>query len=40
MVREGMPLDELARQLQECGRRSIMIPGDMLKKKAEKKEEK
>ena len=40
IAREGMPLDELARQLQECGHRSIMIPGDMLKKKAEKKQEK
>jgi len=40
IAREGMPLDELARQLQECGQRSIMIPGDMLKKKAEKKPEK
>ncbi len=40
IAREGMPLDELARQLQECGQRSIMIPGEMLKKKAEKKQEK
>ena len=40
IAREGVPLDELARQLQECGHRSIMIPGDMLKKKAEKKPEK
>ena len=40
MARDGMPLEELARQLQECGQRSIMIPGEMLKKKAEKKPEK
>jgi PTS system mannose-specific IIA component len=40
IAREGMPLGELARQLQECGQRSITIPGDMLKKKAEKREEK
>lgn len=39
-AREAMPLDELARQLKECGQRSIMIPGDMLKQKAEKKQEK
>ena len=40
MIREGVPLEELARQLQECGLRAIMIPGDMLKKKARKKQEK
>ncbi len=37
MARGTMPLAELARHLQDCGLRSIMIPGDMLKKKAEKK---
>ena len=36
----GEATDELARQLKECGQRSIMIPGDMLKKKADKKQEK
>jgi hypothetical protein len=40
MARERMPLPELARHLQECGQRNITIPGDMLKKKAEKKPEK
>jgi len=40
MSREGMPFEELARQLQGCGQRSITIPGGMLKKKAEKKQEK
>jgi hypothetical protein len=40
IAREGIPVDELARQLQECGQRSIMIPADMLKKKAERKPEK
>jgi hypothetical protein len=40
MAREGTALDELARRLQECGHQSIMIPGEMLKKKAEKKQEK
>ncbi len=40
MIREGLPLDELARQLRDCGHRSIMIPGEMLKRKAEKKPEK
>ena len=38
--RGQMPLPELARHLQECGQRNITIPGDMLKKKAEKKPEK
>jgi PTS system mannose-specific IIA component len=37
MARASMPLPELARHLQECGQRNITIPGDMLKKKAEKK---
>jgi PTS system mannose-specific IIA component len=37
IARGTMPLAELARHLQECGLRSIMIPGDMLKKKPEKK---
>jgi PTS system mannose-specific IIA component len=37
MARDTMPLPELARHLQECGQRNITIPGDMLKKKAEKK---
>jgi PTS system mannose-specific IIA component len=36
-ARETMPLPELAHHLQECGQRNITIPGDMLKKKAEKK---
>ena len=36
MVRSTMPLSELAAHLQEYGRRNITIPGDMLKKKAEK----
>ena len=40
IARERMPLPELARHLQECGQRNITIPGDMLKKKAEKKQEK
>lgn len=35
--RTTMPLDELARHLQEYGQKNITIPGDMLKKKAEKK---
>ncbi|MBI5904097.1 MAG: PTS sugar transporter subunit IIA [Deltaproteobacteria bacterium] len=37
MARVTMALPELARHLQECGQRNITIPGDMLKKKAEKK---
>ena len=37
LARASMPLPELARHLQECGQRNITIPGDMLKKKAEKK---
>ena len=37
IARGTMPLTELARHLQDCGLRSIMIPGDMLKKKPEKK---
>jgi PTS system mannose-specific IIA component len=37
IARGTLPLDELARHLQDCGQRSIMIPGDMLKKKSEKK---
>lgn len=36
MVREAMPLSELARHLREYGQRNITIPGEMLKKKAEK----
>lgn len=36
MARTTMPLSELATHLQEYGRRNITIPGDMLKKKAEK----
>jgi len=40
IARERMPLPELARHLQDCGQRNITIPGDMLKKKAEKKPEK
>jgi PTS system mannose-specific IIA component len=37
IARGTLPLAELARHLQDCGLRSIMIPGDMLKKKPEKK---
>ena len=37
MARVTMPLPELARHLQEYGQRNITIPGDMLKKRAEKK---
>ncbi len=37
MARGAMPLAELAAHLQDCGIRSIMIPGEMLKKKPEKK---
>ncbi|MGE5247207.1 MAG: PTS sugar transporter subunit IIA [Verrucomicrobiota bacterium] len=37
MARSTMPLADLARHVQDCGLRSIMIPGDMLKKKADKK---
>lgn len=36
-ARESMTLSELAHHLQECGQRNITIPGDMLKKKSEKK---
>lgn len=36
-ARTTMPLAELARHLQEYGQKNITIPGDMLKKKAEKK---
>ncbi len=36
MARSTMSLSELASHLQEYGRRNITIPGDMLKKKAEK----
>jgi PTS system mannose-specific IIA component len=36
-TRTAMPLAELARHLQEYGQKNITIPGDMLKKKAEKK---
>lgn len=37
MARTTMTLPDLARHLQEYGQRNIMIPGEMLKKKAEKK---
>jgi PTS system mannose-specific IIA component len=37
LTRVSMSLKELARNLQEYGQRNITIPGDMLKKKAEKK---
>jgi PTS system mannose-specific IIA component len=37
MVRQSMELHDLARHLQEYGQRNIMVPGEMLKKKAEKK---
>ena len=40
MAREGMSLPDLARHLQDCGQRNITIPGDMLKKKADRKQEK
>jgi len=36
-ARQSMTLPELAHHLQECGQRNITIPGDMLKKKSEKK---
>jgi len=36
MARPSMPLPELAKHLLEYGKRNITIPGDMLKKKAEK----
>jgi PTS system mannose-specific IIA component len=36
-ARQSMTLLELAHHLQECGQRNITIPGDMLKKKTEKK---
>jgi len=35
--RGTMTLSDLARHIQEYGQRNITIPGDMLKKKAEKK---
>ena len=35
-VRPTMPLSELAKFLQDYGQRNITIPGDMLKKKADK----
>lgn len=37
MARANMALPDLARHLQEYGRRNIMIPGEMLRKKPEKK---
>lgn len=37
MSRASMSLPDLARHLQEYGQRNITIPGDMLKKKSEKK---
>jgi PTS system mannose-specific IIA component len=37
MARMTMPLGELARHLQDYGQKNITIPGDMLKKRAEKK---
>lgn len=37
MARMTMSLPELARYIQEYGQRNITIPGDMLKKKADKK---
>ncbi len=37
MARMAMPLEDLARHLQEYGQKNITIPGDMLKKRAEKK---
>jgi PTS system mannose-specific IIA component len=37
MARATMSLSDLARHLQEYGQRNIMIPGDMLKKRSEKK---
>lgn len=37
VARTSMSLPELTRYLQEYGQRNITIPGDMLKKKAEKK---
>ncbi len=36
MARQTMPLPELAKHLRDFGQRNITIPGDMLKKKAEK----
>lgn len=36
-ARQSMTLSELALHLQECGQRNITIPGEMLKKKSEKK---
>ncbi len=37
MARMTMPLADLARHLQDYGQKNITIPGDMLKKRAEKK---
>ncbi len=37
LARATMSLSELARHLQDYGQRNITIPGDMLKKRAEKK---
>ncbi len=37
MARQTMELPDLARHLAECGQRGITIPGEMLRKKAEKK---
>jgi PTS system mannose-specific IIA component len=37
MARTTMSLSDLARHLQEYGQRNITIPGDMLKKRVEKK---
>lgn len=37
MARQTMALPELARHLAECGQRGITTPGEMLRKKAEKK---
>ncbi|MBP2674406.1 MAG: system fructose subfamily component [Deltaproteobacteria bacterium] len=36
-ARKTMALPELVHHLQDCGQRNITIPGDMLKKKTEKK---
>ncbi len=38
LARETMDLAGLARHLQEYGQRNITIPGDMLRKKADKKQ--
>ncbi len=37
MARQTMALPDLARHLADCGQRGITIPGEMLRKKAEKK---